>query len=179
MDAYYKLHEKIERGITEEKVKKELQKFIDRDPYFFDPYVMLFDLLEADGYHQIAEDLLNNGYEKVLKVILDKKGNWPDELHWGFIENRHIIRLLVNRAILFWKNKKNDAALDIFRNLLRSNPFDNVGARNYILAIREGMTLSAYEKRFDRGGYYDMESFEWFEQNMAKYPEEFEGLAED
>jgi len=57
---------------------------------------------------------------------------------------------------------------------LKTNPGDNVGARDFILAIRMNMSYETFEKRFNKGGYYDTELTEWFEKNYKKYPDEFE-----
>jgi hypothetical protein len=72
-------------------------------------------------------------------LITDKKGNWPDVLEWLWLENRHIIRAILNKTISLWKNKDVDNAIDLFRKLLKTNPMDNVGARNFILADLMGV----------------------------------------
>lgn len=69
-----------------------------------------------------------------------------DILEWGWLENRHIIRTILNKAISLWENNHMDEALNLFRNLLKTNPNDNVGARYYILAIRMNMSLENLKK---------------------------------
>ena len=76
-----------------------------------------------------------------------------------------MLRTFVNKAVSLWKDKKNDEALVLFRKLLKTNPGDNPGVRNYILAIRMNMSFGDYENRFNKGGYYDMETVDWFDEN--------------
>ncbi|MDG6219399.1 MAG: hypothetical protein QCI00_08155 [Candidatus Thermoplasmatota archaeon] len=64
-------------------------------------------------------------------------------------------------------------ALDLLRKLLRTNPGDTIGSRNYILAIRMNMKYGEFEDRFDKGGYYGMEMMDWFDGNYKRYPNEF------
>ncbi|MBM4241073.1 MAG: tetratricopeptide repeat protein [Euryarchaeota archaeon] len=175
MDDYHKLlHE--ERGIPLLRVelKTELEKLIKKDPDFFDSYLTLFQILQSEGRPSEAMELLDEAYRRAINLITDKKGEWPDLLEWGWLENRHIIRTILNKAISLWKAGKTDDALDIFRKLLKSNPGDNVGARNYILAIRMKMSFKKFEKRFNKGGYYDSSLTNWFEKNYRKFPDEFE-----
>jgi len=172
MSAYYGLHEKY-NSRNAESIKKQLEQLIEKDPNFLDSYLLLYEILRDKGNFGEAEKVLGGAYEKALNLITDKKGNWPDVLDWGWLENRHIIRTLLNKAILLWKKKDVDAALDLFRRLLRMNPGDNVGARDYILAIRMNMSFEAFEKQFNKGGYYDSEAVEWFDENYKKFPDEF------
>ena len=57
---------------------------------------------------------------------------------------------------------------------MKSNPGDNVGARDNILAIRMNMTFNEFEKKFNKGGYYDNKLTDWFAKNYKKYPDEFD-----
>ncbi|MBN1455927.1 MAG: hypothetical protein JW945_06735 [Methanomicrobia archaeon] len=155
-------------------VKKRLKQLIERDPDFFDPYLLLCDLFLDEDNPQEAERLLNTAYERALNLITDTKGNWPDVLEWGWLENRHIIRAILEKAIASWYCGENESALDLLRKVLKSNPGDNVGARNYILAIRMGMSCDEFDTRFDKGGYYDSDLVNWFEANYKNFPDEFE-----
>ena len=174
MDDYYELLERYEEGdFSKVKMINELKKLIKEDPYFFDSYSSLYLLLSESKKEKEAIKLLNDGYKKSLEVILNKKGEWPDSMEWGFLENRHLIRLICNKAILEWEFENNDVALDLFRNLLRTNPRDNAGVRFYILAIKMKMTFDDYEEIFNRGGYYDSDSWKWFNENVESFPDEF------
>lgn len=173
MDRYYDL---IEGYPGEERpgLRKNLNSLIEKDPDFLDPYLVLCEIWEDEGNSKEADSLLDVAYKRALKLILDKDGNWPDILEWGFLENRHIIRTILNKAISLWDHQAADEALEIFRKLLHTNPNDNAGARYFILAIRRNMTFKEYEDRFDKGGYYDMDTEKWFAKNYTKFIGEFE-----
>jgi hypothetical protein len=111
------------------------------------------------------------GYQNAIELI-EKNGKFPDILRWGFIENRHIIRVIFNFATLLWLADKKDDALEILLKLYKSNPDDNVGARYSILAILEGFESQEHlEEEFDSGdGYVDWQKQEeWFVKNHKKY----------
>ncbi len=173
MDAYYSICKKYKRS-NAKFIKRRLEKLIEKDPDFLDPYLFIFEILEDEGNLSEAEKILNEAYERALRLIRDKEGNWPDVLEWGWLENRHIIRTILNKALSLWKSGETDNALDLLRKLLRTNPRDNVGARDYILAIRMNMSFEGFEKRFNKGGYYDSELTEWFDKNYKKFTDEFD-----
>ncbi len=150
-----------------------LKKLIQNDPTYFESYNSLVDLLMLSGKDSEASGYINQASRRALKRIADKNGNWPDRLKWSFIENRHIIKPIFNRAVLYWDEGESEKALYLLRKLLLSNPNDNIGARDYILAIRMKMTFDQFEKRFNKGGFYDKDLMEWFDQNYKKFPNEF------
>ena len=150
-----------------------LKKLIQKDPTYFESYNSLVDLLMLSGKESEAIGYINQASRRALSRIVDKKGNWPDRLKWSILENRHIIKAILNRAILYWDEGQSKNALGLFRKLLHLNPNDNIGARDYILAIRMKMTFDQFEKRFNKGGFYDKDLMEWFDKNYKKFPEEF------
>jgi len=155
------------------KSEKILKNMIKQDPYFFDPYTVLHEYYLNENKAQQAFNLMLEGYQKA-KELIEKNGKFPNSLKWGFIENRHIIRVIFNFAILLWSSNKKNDALEILQKLLKSNPDDNVGARFSILAILKGFkSQEDLEKQFDEGdGYIDWESQEkWFIDNYRKYKE--------
>lgn len=169
---YYDLMDKYD-GTNAKSIKNQLIRLIQKDPYFLDSYLLLYEILRDEEAFEEAEKILDEAYKKAMELITDKNGKWPDILEWGWLENRHIIRTILNKAISLWESNHIDEALNLFRNLLKTNPNDNIGARYYILAIRMNMSLEKFEKRFDRGGYYDNELPQWFERNYKKFPDEF------
>lgn len=173
MHVYYDLCERYDRRNVKT-VKRQLKKLIEKDPDFLDSYLLLYQILRDEGDLSEAEKILNEAYKRALKLIIDKEGNWPDILDWMWLENRHIIRTILNKAISLWESGERDSALDLFRKLLKTNPGDDVGARDYILAIRMNMSFEEFEKRFNKGGYYDSELLEWFDENYKKFPDEFD-----
>jgi len=173
MNTYYDLCERYD-GRNVKSMKKQLKQLIEQDPDFLDSYILLCEILEGEGNDAEAEKLLDKAYDRAVRLITDKNGNWPDVLEWGWLENRHIIRAILNKAISLWNNNEIDGALDLFRKLLKTNPGDNVGARDYILAIRMNMSFEDFEKRFNKGGFYDMELSDWFDKNYKSFPDEFD-----
>ena len=71
---------------------------------------------------QEAENVLDKAYNRTIKIITDNKGNWPDIMEWGWLRNRHIVRTLLNKALLLWQKDKNEESSLILRKLLRTNP---------------------------------------------------------
>jgi tetratricopeptide (TPR) repeat protein len=171
--AYYNLCDDVYDGRNAKTIKRQVKRLIEKDPDFLDSYLLLYELLKNEGKLQEAEKVLNDAYERAITLITDKKGNWPDVLEWGWLENRHIIRTILNKAISLWNSGDVDNALELFRKLLQTNPNDNVGARDFILAIRMNMSFEEFERQFNKGGYYDTDLVEWFERNYKKFPDEF------
>ena len=156
------------------KLPAELEALIAADPDFYDTYLTLADEIEDDDEARAAT-LRETAFHRALSRIVDGKGDFPASLPWGHLENRHIIRALDRGAIELWEAGNTDAALDIFRKLLKSNPHDNIGARNSILAIRLGQTLAEHEAPFElENGYMDAsKQMAWFEKESARFPDEF------
>ena len=172
---FQELVEEVRSGKSQpEKFTSELDKIMTEDPDFLEPYLLLYDLSRQteDGEH--GEEVLNTAYEIALKLITDNKGNWPEKLEWVYLQNRHIIKTLLNKAISLWHHGENDEALNLFRKLLKSNPKDNIGARYYILAILKNMSFKEFENEFDEGGHYSTKIMDWFDSNLREFPEEFD-----
>lgn len=173
MDVYYDVCERY-AGRSATTIKKQLRGLIEKDPAFLDSYLLLHEILQDEGELEEAEAVLDQAFQRAIRLIADRKGQWPDELRWGWLENRHIIRTIVNKAISLWGESKNDEALDLFRKILRTNPNDNPGVRYLILGIRMGMSYSEFDKQFDRGGVWDLDIQQWFAQNHDNFIEEFD-----
>jgi tetratricopeptide (TPR) repeat protein len=173
MDDYYGLCESY-NGRNAKTVKKQLRGLIEKDPDFFDSYLLLYEILQDEGKFTGAERILDEAFYRAEKLITDENGQWPDRLEWGWLGNRHIIRTIVNKALLLWEQDTTDIALDLLRKLLLTNPNDNPGVRYFILGIQMNMTHTEFEEKFDRGGFYDSDINTWFTQNDDKFPEEFD-----
>ena len=183
MEEYYDV---LENGFSQEEVLKLMYQFIKRDPDFFDPYTLVVNILLEQGKTEEAAALLKTAYERALIRIVDVKGRWPKFLRWGFFENRHIMRIIDRYALFSWETGNTEEALTIFRQLLKANLKDNLGARYYILAIRMGLSCSEWDKPFESKhngvvmGLDGIKTDKWFESNAKKFPEEFqEFLSED
>ena len=169
-------HSALENNLRRGQMKNQMRKFIEKDPDFFDTYLALADFLYEDEEYFEADELLRTAFTRALKRIVDKDGNWPKVMPWGFLENRHLIRAIDRWAYKLWEDDHNEYALEIFRKLLKSNPNDNVGARYEILAILLGHGQEWQEEEFSAGreGMIDaIKSEKWFNRNAKKFPEEF------
>jgi len=153
-----------------EKSIKILRKIIQKDPNYFDPYITLHEYYLEHENGENAFDVLSKGYERAMKLIV-RKGKFPDSLPWGFIENRHIIRMLFNFAMALWFLGEKKQATDLMLLLLHSNPGDNIGARYSIVAILEGYASQEdFEEVFSDGEYLDWEKQEkWFQEKAQKH----------
>jgi tetratricopeptide (TPR) repeat protein len=169
---FYDIQEEYNEENTAATIKK-LNALIEKEPDFFDPYLLLYQILNYEEKQQEAEKFLNTAYERALKKIVDKDGNWPDIMEWGWIENRHIIRTFINKGVNLWENDQTNEALDLFRKLLKTNPNDNAGARYFILGIKMKMSYDDFNDEFDKGGYWDQDIDKWFDENVKNFPEEF------
>ena len=154
-----------------EKSIKRLKAIIKKDPNYFDPYITLHDYYLYANRSKDAYEILYQGYIRAMKLIV-KNNKFPDRLLWGFIENRHIIRILFNFATTLWLSNKK-SALSILLKLLRSNPEDNIGARYSIVGILEGFKSQEHLEEcfvFKDGEYIDWQKQEeWFSKNAPKY----------
>lgn len=186
MSAYYDLQEEYAaptgaangpRRLTKPRsaaLERELRGLLASDPDFYDPYLWLRDLLRRgnDGRETEAAELLETAYSRAVARVAPK-GKWPARLEWGWLENRHILRTLLNHAIAAWEDGRTDDAAGEFARMLALNPNDNAGARNYLLALREGQTFAEHRARFEVNGLIRAEVFDWFEEHAPKYPADF------
>ena len=171
-EMYFEFLESSIQNDTKKSIKA-LKVMIKKDPNFFDPYITLHEYYLADGDFKKAIKTMEDGYHRAMDLI-EKRGNFPDTLRWGFIENRHIIRMLFNFAIFLWVNsEEQNVALNIFKQLLKSNPDDNIGARYSIVALLEGFnSQEEYEEQFEskNGMGLEYEKLEkWFYKSAQKH----------
>ncbi|MEK7161735.1 MAG: hypothetical protein AAB729_03535 [Patescibacteria group bacterium] len=179
MREFYDITEEVS---NRKKLKTEMRRLIEEDPIFFDPYITLADLLLDEEKNEEAKHLIRDAYQKAMLLIVDKDGNWPKEMAWGWLENRHIMRAIEHYAYQIWEEGKIEEALDIFRRLLKTNPGDNQGTRHNILAIRLGLGTDWQEPFMVKEGSMAGQALEagplhkWFDENSKKFPEEFDWL---
>ncbi|MDA3840760.1 MAG: tetratricopeptide repeat protein [Patescibacteria group bacterium] len=176
MDDFYDIYES---EMSDNEVEIELRRLIEVDEYFFDSYISLADILSHSNRVEEADELLQAAYTKALMKIVDKDGNWPKELRWGYLENRHLMRVIEAYGFLCWRKGKTEQALFIFRKLLRANPLDNQGIRHYILAIRLGLDEDKWSRPFQAKNSFPgaLDAFkmsDWFNRNVKKYSDEFD-----
>ena len=177
MSEYYDL---LESATSDAQMKRGMKKMIEIDPDFYDPYLVVADLEIEGGNNKKGCELIQEAYERAVKRIADVKGDWPEQMPWGWLENRHLMRILERQAVVLWERGETKEALDIFRRLLRANPGDNQGARHSILALRLGLGTDWYAPFEVKEGPMAGEAIdaratsEWFEENAKKFPEEFD-----
>ena len=152
---------------------KALKAMIKKDKNFFDLYITLYEYYLMDRDFKNAIKIMEQGFQRAIDLI-DKDGKFPDVLNWGFVENRHIIRMIFNFAMFIWANDDDkEIALNIFMELLKSNPNDNIGARYSIVAILEGFeSQDALEDKFESkdGMGMDIMALErWFNKAAQKH----------
>lgn len=170
---YYDL---LDRNLSRRKLKEEMQGLIQEDPDFYDTYIIVADILEDEGKAEEARKLLYTAYERAVLRIVDKEGNFPKRIEWGWLDNRHLVRAIDRWARELWEDGKTEEALDIFREVLHSNLNDNIGARHDILAIRLGLGPNYEQKFVAKGmdGYLDaFKLSEWFHEHSKEFPDEF------
>ncbi len=151
---------------------KALKSMIKKDANFFDPYITLHEYYLMDRDFKKAIEIMEKGFKRAIDLI-DSNGRFPDELPWGFIENRHIIRMIFNFAMFIWANDDKELAFKMFMELLKSNHNDNIGARYSIVAILEGFSSQEeYEEQFESkdGMGLEYEALEeWFYKAAEKH----------
>lgn len=169
-ELYWEFTESSEANDIKKSINT-LKGIIKKDANYFDPYITLHEYYLMDRDFKNAIKIMEEGFKRA-KVLIDNNGKFPDELPWGFIENRHIIRMIFNFGIFIWANEDKNIALNIFMELLKSNHYDNIGTRYSIVAILEGFnSQEEYEEQLDSGnGMFDYEALEkWFYKSAQKH----------
>ncbi len=171
-ELYWEFTESSESENIKKSIKT-LKSIIKKDPDYFDPYISLHEYYLMDGDFENAIKIIERGFKRAIDLI-DNNGRFPDELPWGFMENRHIIRMIFNFAMFVWANDENkDIALKIFMELLKSNHNDNIGARYSIVAILEGFSSQEeWEEKFESESGIGLEYGaveEWFYKAAEKH----------
>ena len=170
-ELYWEFIESRESEDIKQSIKK-LKSIIRKDPDYFDPYITLYEYYLMDEDYENAFKTMEKGYLRALDLI-DDNGKLPDSLPWGFMENRHIIRMIFNFGMFVWRGEGKDFAVQIFSQLLSTNPNDNIGARYAIAAVLEGFaSQEEWEEHFESEsgiGLEYMKVEEWFEKAAEKH----------
>lgn len=178
MDEYYDL---LDSDLTKAELLKSMIQIIRKDPDFLDPYIVSADILLRSNKIKPGLKLIEEAYNRALRLIVDEDEKWPKRMSWGFLENRHIMRAIERYAYVSWEENNPILALEIYRKLLRVNINDNQGIRYAILALRMGLDsdwdLKFVVKKGRMAGLIDAEKIDdWFNKNSKKFPEEFNFL---
>ncbi len=169
-EEYWEFLESLEADDIEEGIKV-LKKIIQKDPDYYDPYITLHEYYIADGKGKKAFDILSQGYRRAKKLVM-AEDRFPDKLLWLFLENRHILRVMFNYAVIMWSTDSKAEALSIFQQLLKSDTNDNIGARYAIIALLEGYeSYEHFEEQFTtESGYLNAGALnEWFYEKSQKH----------
>ena len=171
-ELYWKFLESPEADDVKKSIKV-LKSIIKKDANYFDPYITLHEYYLMDGDVKNAIKTIEEGFKGAIDLI-DNNGRFPDELPWGFMENRHIIRMIFNFGMFIWANDEDkEIALNIFIELLKSNHNDNIGVRYSIVAILEGFSSQEeYEEQFENENSMGLEYGaleEWFHKSAQKH----------
>ncbi len=180
MSDYYEI---LEKDLSATQMLNAMQQLIKKDPDFYDPYIMAADTLFSESKDDKAAMLIIEAYKRATLKITDNKGNWPDEMLWGYLGNRHIMRALEEYGMLLWANNETMEALDLFRRILHMNPNDNQGMRYNILAIKLHLGINEWEEPFiakdEHGSELGLDAFKvskWFDKYASQFPQEFQWL---
>ena len=171
-ELYWEFLESPEADDVKKSIKA-LKSMIVKDANYFDPYITLHEYYLMDGDYKKAIKTIEDGFKRAIDLV-DNNGRFPDELPWGFMENRHIIRMIFNFGMFAWANDEDkNIALNIFMQLLKSNHNDNIGARYSIVAILEGFnSQDEYEEKFESESGHGLDYTqleEWFYKAAEKH----------
>jgi hypothetical protein len=184
-NAFYELSERYDfetHNIGDEDVSnviEQLKGFVKKSPRYLEPYIWLEEIYFRNRRKRSADAIFEKACDKAFKMVLSREKKWPDEMSWGDMENRTLIRIFLRKGERLWHLGQNDhllldQALNIYLNLLNSNPYDQPCARIYALAILEGISNNDfYDEFMDYDEYGDYvfvkDIFAWFEQQGPKH----------
>lgn len=184
-DKFYNLSEQHDYeayNIADEDVPgviEQLKGFVKEAPRFLESYLWLEELYSRNRRRRSEQAIFKKACAKAFQMVLGKENKWPDEMSWGSMDNRTLIRIFLRRAEELWHRGQGDQLLlkqakTIYLNLLHSDPNDQPCTRIFALAILEGISNHDFYSRFmdfDEYGDYGLkdEVFEWFEQEGTKH----------
>ena len=88
MNEFYEITNK---ELSDAKMLKEMRRLIESDQDFYDPYLVISDILFLQDKDEEAQSIVKNAYERAVARISDAQGRWPRVMPWGFLENRHLM----------------------------------------------------------------------------------------
>lgn len=180
MNRFYGI---LEKDLSSSELLDAMQKLIEQDKDFYEPYLAAADILFSESKNDEAAEFLMQAYVEAVARISDEDGNWPDEMEWKFTENRHILRVLEEYGLFLWENDYIDEALELFRRMLCMNPDDEQGVRYNMLAIKMHLGVYDWDEPFiikdEHGCEVDLDDDKidrWFQQHAQQFPDEFKWL---
>jgi tetratricopeptide (TPR) repeat protein len=153
----------------------EFQHYIQEDPDFYTPYLLLAALYTEIGNEKESENYIELAYHRAKERVWQENNRWPEKLEWEAVENRPIIKTFLNQASRWWKHQAFEDALSLLKQMLKMDPVDNAGVRFFILAIRMGMSVTDYESQFllSNKAFISADVMGWFMRHSRNYPDDF------
>jgi len=145
-EMYYEAVELMGQGKIK-KAKKIFEEIVAEDNKNIDAYLGL----------AIANKLLNNeeNYHKnidnAFKITKEKFKKWPEELTWGYLDNRPYLRSIAMKAESFWNLNKEKETIELYKLLLKLSPNDNQGIRYLLAALYAGIDGDDVNYLTDKG----------------------------
>ena len=112
-----------------------LNEVLEIDEDYVQTHIGLIATYGDLGKKREYEKAVRTAYEKTLK----KFPKWPEEMKWGYLENRAYLRAIQYMAELHWDKGEEEKAIELFRLLLKLNPGDNQGVRYEIAGLYAGL----------------------------------------
>jgi len=160
-DKVYELKEQWD-GTNGIGIRRKLNALVKEAPGLIEAYNCRYDILGHED-HIVAQDKeAKRAYNAVVTHYFSD--GFPDQMEWGFLENRPILKALYNFAVSCWVPREKEETIKTFKLLLRLNPSDNQGARFCLLGILEGMSQHHFFHKMDQSMMLP-----WFQENCGKY----------
>jgi len=146
-------------------------------PNFLQPYeyaLKMIDVLTPTKELQLLGRDIRFRWFESCEEIAKKDDIFNQQVLWGFMENRPLIRGLFNRANQLWEKGSIEEAHDLFLKIYNTNKEeDNIGARYSVKATAEKMSFKEFNKRFtyedSEGSFYkDEELSKWFGNGLYR-----------
>ncbi len=145
-DLYYDALSAVE--IDDFKSAEEmLLKAKDVDPNYVQTYIGLVSAYSRPKDKKKREENIVLAFEKVKKIF----PTWPDEMLWGYIENRAYLRAIQYMADLKADRGKIEDAVELYKLILKLNPGDNQGVRYVLAGLYAGISGDQINMMFDEG----------------------------
>ena len=78
--AYEAFYDALGEESMDDAARDKLRAFIKLDPDYLIPYLMLANYYNDHGEMDACRDILQVGYDRALKLILDWTGRWPERM---------------------------------------------------------------------------------------------------
>jgi len=111
---------------------KLARQALEISPDCADAYVLLADLAAATTRERI--ELLRQGVAAGSRALGKRFFKENIGHFWGMLESRPFMRAMVALAMLYWEIGQGDEAIELWREMLRLNPNDNLGVRYLLLS---------------------------------------------